>query len=162
MSPTPDALPTYNLAKMNRTFVNKAGDIKQDWYVVDATGIPVGRLAAQVAQVLRGKHKPTFQYNADCGDFVIIINADKVALTGNSKKDDLIYWHTMWPDGLRNVSRGDLLDRDPVKLVERTVWGMCPKTKLGKALFKKLKVYAGSEHPHEAQNPKPLNVKKEK
>jgi len=146
---------------MNRTYTNKAGSIERSWYVVDAAGIPVGRLAAQVAQVLRGKHKPTFQFNADCGDFVIIINADKVALTGG-KKDELIYWHTGWPGGLRNVTRGDLLEKDPVKLVEKAVWGMCPKTKLGKALFKKLKVYAGTEHPHAAQNPQPLNVKKEK
>jgi large subunit ribosomal protein L13 len=146
---------------MNRTYTNKEGSIEHNWFVVDAAGIPVGRLAAQVAQVLRGKHKPTFAYNADCGDFVIIINADKVALTGG-KKDELIYWHTGWPGGLRNVSRGDLLEKDPVKLVEKAVWGMCPKTKLGKALFKKLKVYAGSEHPHVAQNPKPLNVRKEK
>jgi large subunit ribosomal protein L13 len=146
---------------MNRTYTNKAGSIERTWYVVDAAGIPVGRLAGQVAQYLRGKHKTTFQYNADCGDFVIIINADKVALTGG-KKDELIYWHTGWPDGLRNVSRGDLLERDPVRLVEKAVWGMCPKTKLGKALFKKLKVYAGAEHPHAAQNPQPLNVRKEK
>lgn len=146
---------------MNRTYTNKAGSIERTWHVVDAAGVPVGRLAAQVAQVLRGKHKPTFQYNADCGDFVIIINADQVALTGN-KKDELIYWHTGWPGGLRNVSRGDLLENDPVKLVEKAVWGMCPKTKLGKALFKKLKVYAGSDHPHAAQNPQTLNIRKEK
>ncbi|AIE83979.1 50S ribosomal protein L13 [Fimbriimonas ginsengisoli] len=146
---------------MNRTYVNKEGSIERKWFVVDAAGIPVGRLAAQVAQVLRGKHKPTFAYNADCGDFVIIINAEKVVLTGG-KKDELIYWHTGWPGGLKNVSRGDMLENDPVKMVEKAVWGMTPKTKLGKALFKKLKVYKGSEHPHEAQNPQPLNVRKEK
>lgn len=146
---------------MNRTYTNKEGSIERSWYVVDAAGMPVGRLAAQVAQVLRGKGKPTFAYNADCGDFVVIINAEKVVLTGN-KSDELIYWHTGWPGGLRNVSRGDLLANDPVKLVEKAVWGMCPKTKLGKQLFKKLKVYAGSEHPHAAQNPQPLNVRKEK
>ncbi|CAN5393788.1 50S ribosomal protein L13 [soil metagenome] len=146
---------------MNRTYTNKGGSIEQKWYIVDAAGIPVGRLAGQVAQVLRGKNKPTFQYNCDCGDFVIIINADKVVLTGN-KADELIYWHTGWPGGIKNVSRGDLLERDPVKLVEKAVWGMCPKTKLGKALFKKLKVYAGTEHPHAAQNAMPLNVRKEK
>lgn len=145
---------------MNRTYTNKAGSIERKWYVVDAAGIPVGRLAGQVAQILRGKHKPTFEFNQDCGDFVIIINADKAVLTGN-KRDELIYWHTGWPGGLRNVSRGDLLENDPVKLVSKAVWGMCPKTKLGKALFKKLKVYAGSEHPHEAQNPVAYNVKKE-
>jgi large subunit ribosomal protein L13 len=145
---------------MNRTFVHKEGTIEQKWYVVDAAGIPVGRLASQVAQLIRGKNKPTFQYNADCGDFVIIINASQAVLTGN-KKDELIYWHTGWPGGLRNVSRGKLLEEDPVKLIEKAVWGMTPKTKLGHQLFKKLKVYAGPEHPHAAQNPTPLDVRKE-
>jgi large subunit ribosomal protein L13 len=145
---------------MNRTFTNK-GEIERDWYVVDAAGVPVGRLAGQVAQILRGKHKPTFQYNADAGDFVVIINADKVVLTGN-KSDELIYWHTGFPDGLRNVRRGDLLESNPVKLVEKAVWGMIPKTKLGKAIFKKLKVYAGSEHPHTNHHIKPLDIRKEK
>ncbi len=146
---------------MNRTYTNKEGAITRKWYVVDAAGIPVGRLAAQVAQVIRGKNKPTFQYNCDCGDFVIIINASQVALTGN-KADELIYWHTGWPGGIRNVSRGDLREKDPVKLVEKAVWGMTPKTKLGKALFHKLKVYAGPEHPHAAQNPEPLDIRKDK
>ncbi|MEZ0324837.1 MAG: 50S ribosomal protein L13 [Fimbriimonas sp.] len=146
---------------MNRTYTNKEGDISRKWYVVDAAGIPVGRLAAQVAQIIRGKNKPTFQYNCDCGDFVIIINASQVALTGN-KADELIYWHTGWPGGIRNVSRGDLREKDPVKLVEKAVWGMTPKTKLGKALFHKLKVYAGPEHPHAAQNPEPLDIRKDK
>ena len=146
---------------MNRTYTNKAGSIDRKWYVVDAAGMPVGRLAGQVAQILRGKNKPTFEYNQDCGDFVIIINAEKAVLTGN-KKDELIYWHTGWPGGLRNVSRGDLLENDPVKLVSKAVWGMCPKTKLGRALFKKLKVYTGTEHPHTAQNPVPYNIKQDK
>ena len=146
---------------MNRTYVNKEGSIERQWFVVDAAGIPVGRLAGQVAQILRGKNKPTFQYNADCGDFVIVINAEKAVLTGN-KGEELIYWHTGWPGGLRNVSRGTLLENDPVQLIEKAVWGMCPKTKLGKALFKKLKVYSGTEHPHAAQNPTPLNVRKDK
>lgn len=146
---------------MNRTFTNKGEYTDHKWYVVDAAGIPLGRLAGQVAKVLRGKGKPNFQYNVVTGDFVVIINADKVVLTGN-KADELIYWHTGWPGGLRNVSRGNLLENDPVKLVEKAVWGMTPKTKLGKALFKKLKVYAGSEHPHAAQNPEPLNVRKER
>lgn len=145
---------------MNRTTTVKEGSIDQKWYVVDATGIPVGRLAAQVSQVLRGKNKPMFAYNADCGDFVVIINADKAVLTGR-KKDELIYWHTGWPGGLRNISRGDMLENDPEKLVSKVVWGMMPKTKLGKAMFKKLKVYAGSDHPHTAQNPEPLKVTKD-
>lgn len=146
---------------MNKTFVNKEGDIQRNWYVVDAAGQPVGRLAAQVAQILRGKNKPTFQYNADCGDFVIIINASQAVLTGG-KGDELIYWHTGWPGGIKNIRRGDMLENDPCKLVEKAVWGMTPKTKLGHAIIKKLKVYAGSEHPHGAQNPVLIDVRKEK
>ncbi|MEQ1935262.1 MAG: 50S ribosomal protein L13 [Fimbriimonadaceae bacterium] len=145
---------------MNRTTTVKEGTIEHKWYVVDATGMSVGRLAAQVAQVLRGKNKPAFAYNADCGDFVIIINASKVVLTGN-KKDELLYWHTGWPGGIRNVSRGTLLENNPARLVEKAVWGMTPKTKLGRALFKKLKVYPGEEHPHAAQNPQPLKITKD-
>ena len=145
---------------MNRTTTVKEGSITRKWYVVDASGIPVGRLAAQVAQVLRGKHKPTFAYNADCGDFVVVINAERVALTGN-KKDEVIYWHTGWPGGLRNVERGKLLEEDPEKLVSKAIWGMVPKTKLGHKIFAKLKVYRGSEHPHAAQNPEPLKVTKD-
>jgi large subunit ribosomal protein L13 len=145
---------------MNRTYTVKAGSIERNWYVVDAAGIPVGRLAAQVAQVLRGKHKPTFAYNADCGDFVIVINADKVVLTGN-KKDELIYWHTGWPGGLRNVERGKLLEDNPERLVSKCIWGMLPKTKLGKQIYTKLKVYRGTEHPHTAQNPTLLKVTKD-
>lgn len=146
---------------MNRTYAVKASELEHKWFVVDATGIPVGRLAAQVAQVLRGKHKPNFSYNADGGDFVIIINADKAVLTGNNKPDELIYWHSGWPGGLKNVSRGDLLEKDSPKLVSKAVWGMLPKTKLGKQIFLKLKVYAGSEHPHEAQAPVALKITKD-
>lgn len=146
---------------MNRTTTVKEGSIDHKWYVVDATGIPVGRLAAQVSLVLRGKNKPMFAYNADCGDFVVILNAAKAVLTGN-KKDELVYWHTGYPGGIRNVSRGDMLENTPEKLVEKAIWGMMPKTKLGKAMFKKLKVYAGSDHPHTAQNPVALSVTKDK
>ena len=145
---------------MNRTTTVKEGTVEHKWYVVDATGISVGRLAAQVAQVLRGKHKPTFAYNADCGDFVIVINAEKVVLTGN-KKEELIHWHTGWPDGLRNVQRGKLLEDNPERLVTKAIWGMVPKTKLGHKIITKLKVYRGAEHPHAAQNPVPLSVSKD-
>lgn len=145
---------------MNRTYSAKPSEIERKWYVVDAAGIPVGRLAAQVAQVLRGKHKPTFTYNQDCGDFVIVINADKVVLTGR-KQDELIYWHTMWPGGLRNVSRGKMLETKPEALVEKVIWGMTPKTRLGRDIFSKLKVYAGPEHPHAAQMPEPLKIGKD-
>jgi large subunit ribosomal protein L13 len=146
---------------MNRTFTNKGGEIQQEWFVVDAAGVPVGRLAGQVAQVLRGKNKPNFEYNQDCGDFVIIINAEKAVLTGN-KQDELIYWHSGWPGGLKNISRGKMLAESPEKLIEKAVWGMTPKTKLGRALFKKLKVYSGPNHPHAAQNPTPLDIKQDK
>jgi large subunit ribosomal protein L13 len=146
---------------MNRTTTVKEGTIERKWYVVDAAGIPVGRLAAQVAQVLRGKNKTNFSYNADCGDFVIVINASKVALTGN-KQDELIYWHSGWPGGLKNVTRGKLREDDPVKLVEKAIWGMSPKTKLGKQIFTKLKVYAGPDHPHAAQSPTTIKLVKER
>jgi large subunit ribosomal protein L13 len=146
---------------MNRTYTAKPNTIERKWYVVDATGVPVGRLASQVAQVLRGKHKPTFTYNQDCGDFVVIINADRAVLTGGKGKE-LIYWHTGWPGGLRNVSREDMLADKPERLVAKAVWGMTPKTKLGKQIIKKLKVYAGPDHPHAAQDPIPLKVIKDR
>lgn len=142
---------------MNRTSTVKADSIERKWFVVDATDVPIGRLAGQVAQVIRGKHKPSFAYNADCGDFVVVINAEKVKLTGN-KAEELIHWHTGWPGGLRSVSRGKMLADNPTRLVEKAIWGMTPKTKLGHQIIKKLKVYAGSEHPHSAQNPQPLSV----
>lgn len=144
---------------MNKTFSAKPESIERTWHLIDASNVPVGRLAAQVAQILRGKHKPTFTYNQDCGDFVVIINADKAVWTGTKAKE-LLYWHTGWPGGLRNISRGELLETNPVRAIEKVVWGMTPKTKLGRALFKKLKVYAGPEHPHEAQNPQPFDISK--
>jgi len=144
---------------MNKTYSAKPESIERAWHIVDAANVPIGRLAAQVAQVLRGKHKPTFTYNQDCGDFVVVINADKAVWTGTKAKE-LLYWHTGWPGGLRNISRGELLETNSVRAIEKVVWGMIPKTKLGRATFKKLKVYAGSEHPHEAQNPQPLDISK--
>jgi large subunit ribosomal protein L13 len=146
---------------MNRTTTVKEGDIDHKWYLVDAEGMSIGRLAGQIAQVLHGKHKTNFSYNADCGDFVVVINADKVVLTGN-KRDELIHWHTGWPDGLRNRARGEMLENTPVKLVEKVVWGMMPKTLLGQSQFKRCKIYAGSEHPHGAQNPEALKITRDK
>lgn len=142
---------------MNRTTAVKESDIERKWYVVDADGVPLGRLAAQVAQVLRGKHKPMFAYNMDCGDFVIVVNAEKVALTGN-KEEELLHHHTGWPGGLRSTTRGKMLADKPVKLVEKVIWGMTPKTRLGRQIIKKLKVYAGPDHPHQAQSPEPLKI----
>ncbi len=144
---------------MNRTYTAKPATIEREWHLVDAAGIPVGRLAAQIAQILRGKHKHTFTYNMDCGDFVVVINAEKAVWTGR-KGDELIYWHSGWPGGLKNISREDFLIRKPERLIEKVVWGMLPKNKLGRETVKKLKVYAGKEHPHEAQKPKPLDIGK--
>jgi len=137
---------------MNRTTTTKPDMVEKQWHVIDAAGIPVGRLAAKVAQVLRGKHKPTFSYHIDTGDFVIVINAEQAMLTGTKGKE-LLYWHTGWPGGIRNISKADLLEKNPVRLIEKSVWGMLPKGRLGRQIVKKLKVYAGSEHPHAAQNP---------
>lgn len=141
-----------------RTYSVKKNEIKRKWYVVDATNQPVGRLAAVIAQVLYGKNKPTFSYHVDVGDHVIVINAEKARLTGNSKRDELIYRHTGWPGGIKSVSRGKLLLTKPEMLIQKAVWGMMPKHKLGRAMFKKLKIYRGPEHPHEMQKPEVLEI----
>lgn len=139
------------------TYAVKPSDVKRKWFVVDATGQPVGRLACSVAQVLRGKNNPMFAYNADMGDHVIIINASKAILTGN-KRDELVYWHSMYPGGIKSISRGKLLDTNPERLIRKAVWGMLPKHRLGHSIIKKLEIYAGAEHPHAAQNPEPMKV----
>lgn len=144
---------------MNRTYSAKPNEVDRKWYIVDAAGLPVGRVAAQVAKILRGKHKPTFTYNQDVGDFVIVINAAKAIMTGQKHKE-LIYWHSGWPGGLKNISRGKMLEDTPEKLMEKVIWGMIPKTKLGKATFSKLKVYADDQHKHEAQKPELLSIAK--
>ncbi len=141
-----------------RTYTPKPGDIQRDWYVVDATDVVLGRLASHVATLLRGKHKPTFAPHVDGGDFVIVINADKVALSGNKREQKMAYNHSGYPGGLRAVAYGDLLEKHPERAVERAVRGMLPKTSLGRAQFGKLKVYAGAEHPHIAQQPKPFEI----
>ncbi|HEY3283309.1 MAG TPA: 50S ribosomal protein L13 [Armatimonadota bacterium] len=141
-----------------KTYVAKAKEIEHKWYVVDATGKSVGRMAASVAAILRGKHKPTFSPNADCGDHVIIVNAEKVVLKGPSKAEEPIYWHTGWPGGLKQTTRGKLLETRPQRYVEKVVKGMLPHNSLGAVMFTKLKVYAGPEHPHAAQHPEPLEL----
>jgi len=141
-----------------RTFTAKPADITRKWYVVDATGKPLGRLASQVAKVLRGKNKPIFTPHMDVGDHVIIINADKVILTGNNKMDQKIHWHTMYPGGIRSTTYGKMLAKTPEKLVMRVIKGMLPHNTLGANTLKKLRVYKGSEHPHEAQMPETLEV----
>ncbi|GII98680.1 LSU ribosomal protein L13P [Sediminihabitans luteus] len=141
-----------------RTYTPKPGDVQRDWYVIDATDVVLGRLATHVATLLRGKHKATFAPHVDGGDFVIVINADKVALTGNKREQKLAYTHSGYPGGLRAVAYGDLLEKHPERAVEKAVRGMIPKTSLGRAQFGKLKVYAGSEHPHAAQQPKTFEI----
>ena len=128
------------------------------WYVADVEGKTLGRAATKIADVLRGKHRPTFTSHMDAGDFVVVINADKVRLTGNKWSGKLYRDHSLFPGGLRTLTAEQLLKRHPTDLVKRAVWGMLPKGPLGRRIYKKLKVYAGAEHPHAAQLPKPLKL----
>ncbi|WP_067174844.1 50S ribosomal protein L13 [Microtetraspora niveoalba] len=141
-----------------RTFSPKPNDVERQWYVIDATDVVLGRLASHVATLLRGKHKPIFAPHVDTGDFVIIVNADKVALTGNKLEQKKAYRHSGYPGGLRSVSYGELMEKRPDRAVEKAVKGMLPKNALGRKMAKKLKVYAGSEHPHQAQKPVPFQI----
>ena len=141
------------------TYSPKAGDVTRQWYVIDATDVVLGRLAVQAANLLRGKTKPTYAPNFDGGDFVIIINADKVAISGNKKADKLIHHHSGHPGGLKSRTVGQVLESRPDRLVEKAVKGMIPKNKLGNAIATKLKVYAGPTHPHAAQQPIPFEIK---
>lgn len=143
-----------------RTYSPKPGEVTRTWHVIDAEDVVLGRLATQVATLLRGKHKPTFAPHVDTGDFVIIVNAGKVALTGNKRDQKFAYRHSGYPGGLRKRSFGELLDSRPDRLLEKVVKGMLPKNKLGRAQGKKLKVYAGPDHPHAAQQPKPFEIPK--
>ena len=141
-----------------RTYSPKAGDVTKDWYVIDATDVVLGRLASQAAQLPRGKHKAPFAPHVDSGDFVIVINADKVALTGTKLTDKMVYRHSGYPGGLKTKPIGELLESQPERVIENAVKGMLPKNKLASAQLSKLKVYAGPEHPHAAQQPKPFEI----
>ena len=141
-----------------RTYTPKAGDITRAWHLVDADGMVLGRLATEVARILRGKHRPYFTPNMDTGDHVVVVNAAKVVMTADKAGDKLAYRHSGYPGGLRRVSYADLLDRKPDELVRRAVRGMLPKGTLGRQQLDKLKVYAGPEHQHAAQNPQPLDI----
>lgn len=141
-----------------RTYTPKAGDITREWHVIDATDVVLGRLASQAATLLRGKHKPIFAPHVDTGDFVIIINADKVALTGAKAEQKRAYRHSGFPGGLKSQTYTELLAKSPEKAVEKAVRGMLPKNSLGRQQLSKLKVYAGAEHPHAAQQPKPFEI----
>lgn len=141
---------------MQATYTARPGDIVQNWYVIDAKGVVLGRLATQLATILRGKHKAMYTPSLDTGDYVVVINAAEVALTGNKLDTKLHYWHTGYPDGLKTITYRKFMAKDPAGVVRLAVRGMLPKTPLGRAMLKKLKVYAGAEHPHGAQNPQTL------
>jgi large subunit ribosomal protein L13 len=140
------------------TYSPKPGDITHAWHVIDATDVVLGRLAAQAATLLRGKHKPMYAPHMDTGDFVVIVNAEKVAVTGNKRADKFVYRHSGYPGGLRQRSVGEMLEKQPDRLLEKAIKGMLPKNRLGRAMGKKLKVYAGPEHPHAAQKPTPYEI----
>ena len=141
-----------------RTFSPKAADVQRQWHVIDASDIVLGRLASQAAILLRGKHKPIFAPHVDTGDFVIIVNAAKVALSGNKLADKRAYRHSGYPGGLRSVAYGDLMATNPERAVTKAVKGMLPKNTLGRQMLSKLKVYPGPEHPHQAQQPVPFEI----
>ena len=147
-----------------RTYSPKAGEVTHAWHVIDAEDVVLGRLATQAATLLRGKHKPTYAPHIDTGDFVVVVNAEKVGLTGKKREQSFQFRHSGYPGGGRKFSFGDVLDKHPERLLEKTIKGMLPKNKLGRAMGKKLKVYAGPQHPHQAQNPQPfeINAKVEK
>ena len=142
-----------------KTFMQKKETVERNWYVVDATGKTLGRLATQVATVLRGKNKPTYTPHVDCGDYVIVVNADKVVLTGNKLEDKKYYNHSGYPGGLRERTAKEMIEKYPEEMVERAVKGMLPHGRLGRAMGKKLFVYRGSDHKHEAQKPVALEIK---
>jgi len=141
-----------------KTYAVKASEIERRWYVVDAAGQNLGRLATKVATVLRGKHKVMFTPGMDVGDFVIVINADKINVTGNKLQDKMYYRHSLYPGGLTVTSLEKMLATHPTRVIEHAVHGMLPKNRLGKAMIKKLKVYAGASHPHAAQKPETLSL----
>lgn len=141
-----------------KSFIAKNYDIDRKWYVIDAEGKTLGRMATEAAKLLRGKHKPTYTSNVDCGDYVVIINADKVAVTGKKRKEKIYKRHTGYPGGLREISFEKLMEKHPTEVVRHAVKGMMPKGKLGRQMFKKLKVYAGGEHNHEAQKPETWEI----
>ena len=143
---------------MKTTFMANSGNVERKWFVVDAEGQTLGRLAAEVAKVLRGKHKPTFTPHVDTGDFVIVVNADKVKLTGKKLIQKTYFHHSGYPGGSTFTQAGHMLEKRPERVVEMAVRGMLPKNKLGEQMYRKLNVYAGAEHPHQAQKPEVLEL----
>ncbi|ASK34888.1 50S ribosomal protein L13 [Alloalcanivorax mobilis] len=141
-----------------KTFSAKPESVKRDWYVVDASGKTLGRLATEIASRLRGKHKPEFTPHVDTGDYIVVINAEKVAVTGKKATDKMYYRHTGYPGGIKETNFENLISAKPSMVIEKAVKGMLPRTPLGRAMFSKLKVYAGTEHPHTAQQPQQLEI----
>jgi large subunit ribosomal protein L13 len=141
-----------------KTFSAKPNEVSRDWFVVDASGKTLGRLAAEVAHRLRGKHKAEYTPHVDTGDYIVVINAEKVRVTGAKATDKMYHHHTGYPGGIRSISFEKLIDKAPERVIQRAVKGMLPRNPLGRAMFSKLKVYAGAEHPHAAQQPQPLNI----
>jgi large subunit ribosomal protein L13 len=142
-----------------RTYIPKATEIERRWYIVDAEGLTLGRLATQIATIIRGKHKPSFTPHLDVGDYVIVVNAEKVHVTGNKEEQKFYYRHSGYPGGFRSTSLRDQLSRHPERVIETAVNGMIPHTNLGRDQLKKLKVFAGPNHPHAAQQPEPLEIR---
>lgn len=141
-----------------RTYQQKPSEVRREWFVVDAQGKILGRLASRIAAILRGKHKPTFTPHVDGGDFVVVVNAEKVRLTGRKLQEKVYYWHTGYPGGIKSATAAQLLERKPEWVIQKAVQRMLPKNPLGRRMLKKLKVYRGPEHPHVAQQPKPLDL----
>lgn len=141
-----------------KTFSAKPAEVKRDWYVVDAAGKTLGRLSTEIAHRLRGKHKAEYTPNVDTGDYIIVINAEKIHVTGNKMKDKMYYRHTGYVGNLKSISLGKLLDKAPERVIETAVKGMLPRNPLGRAMFRKLKVYAGDKHDHQAQQPQVLDI----
>ena len=141
-----------------KTYSAKAESVERDWYVVDAAGKTLGRLATEVATRLRGKHKPEYTPHVDTGDYIVVLNAEKITVTGNKSKNKIYYSHTEYPGGIKDISFEKLLDKAPERVIQSAVKGMLPKGPLGREMFRKLKVYVGSEHPHTAQQPQTLEL----
>ncbi|HBD23490.1 MAG TPA: 50S ribosomal protein L13 [Oceanospirillaceae bacterium] len=141
-----------------KTVSTKPAEVSRDWYVVDAEGLTLGRLATEIARRLRGKHKPEYTPHVDTGDYIVVVNAEKVHVTGNKAQDKMYYRHTGYPGGLRSMSFEQMVDHAPERTIEFAVKGMLPKGPLGRAMYSKLKVYAGTEHPHQAQQPQELTL----
>ena len=141
-----------------KTFSANPSNIKRDWYVVDADNKVLGRLAAEIARRLKGKHKPEYTPHMDTGDYIVVVNAEKVAVTGNKYNDKIYYHHTGFPGGIKSTNFRGMIENHPTRVIEKAVKGMLPRNKLGRAMLAKLKIYAGEEHNHHAQQPKPLDI----